>query len=95
MLTELPECDKIGVSSDSRRRPLMFRQESLKQFQPELAIQEEEALPVASDELSTSEEMPAKPRRLFAKIRDHEWVTGLLYGLCDVACWVLLYGIVA
>ena len=95
MLTGLPDYDKIGISSDSRRRPLMFRQESLKELQPELAIQEEDALPVPSEELSTSEEIPAKPRRLFAKIRDHEWVTGLLYGLCDVACWVVLYAIVA
>ena len=54
MLTGLPDYDKMGISSDSRRRPLMFRRESLKQLQPELAIQEEDALPVPSEELSTA-----------------------------------------
>src|SRR6266853_1013359 len=35
-----------------------------------------------------------KSRGTLRSIRNHDWVTGVLYMLCDTACWVLLYGIV-
>ena len=35
-----------------------------------------------------------KSRRPFHTIRRHDWIVGLLYMLCDILCWVVLYGIV-
>jgi len=31
---------------------------------------------------------------ILAKVRDRDWTIGLLYALCDIVCWVLLYGLV-
>lgn len=36
-----------------------------------------------------------KSRGLIARVRDHEWMAALLLVLCDVACWIGLYGLVA
>ena len=35
-----------------------------------------------------------EPKGLLARGRDHDWIIGLLYAACDIACWVLLYGFV-
>jgi exopolysaccharide biosynthesis polyprenyl glycosylphosphotransferase len=72
----------------------MFRSESTKTLQPELIMDDLSPMAVAEDDFSIVENVPANPRRLFAKIRDHEWITGLLYTICDVICWVLLYATV-
>ena len=32
--------------------------------------------------------------RIFASIRGHEWITALLFMVCDIVCWILLYGLV-
>src|SRR5205814_10661688 len=33
-------------------------------------------------------------QRLLARVRDHDCPVGLLFALCDLVCWVLLYGFV-
>lgn len=33
-------------------------------------------------------------RRVFPKIRSHDWSTALLFVTCDIVCWVVLYGFV-
>jgi exopolysaccharide biosynthesis polyprenyl glycosylphosphotransferase len=35
-----------------------------------------------------------KLRKTFKSIGDHDWIAALLYMVCDVVCWVVLYGIV-
>src|ERR1700726_505388 len=34
------------------------------------------------------------PKSVFVRGLDYEWFTALLYLICDVTCWVLLYGLV-
>jgi len=34
-----------------------------------------------------------KPKHLLSKIYDHDWTVGLLYLMCDIVCWVSLYGL--
>jgi exopolysaccharide biosynthesis polyprenyl glycosylphosphotransferase len=34
------------------------------------------------------------PWHVFSKIRAQDWATALLYVVCDISCWVVLYGIV-
>jgi exopolysaccharide biosynthesis polyprenyl glycosylphosphotransferase len=72
----------------------MFRSESTKTLQPELIMDDLSPMAVVENDFSIVENVPANPRRLFAKIRDHEWIAGLLYAICDVICWVLLYATV-
>ena len=33
-----------------------------------------------------------KPKHFLSKIFDHDWTVGLLYLVCDIVCWVALYG---
>jgi exopolysaccharide biosynthesis polyprenyl glycosylphosphotransferase len=35
-----------------------------------------------------------KSRRTFNTARGQDWIVGLLYMVCDILCWVMLYGIV-
>src|SRR2546430_17007641 len=35
-----------------------------------------------------------KSRGTLRSIRDHDWITAVLCTLCDIVCWVVLYGIV-
>src|SRR6266404_9357159 len=92
-MTRLANYCKVEVSRQFDR-PLMFRSESTKTLQPELIVDDLSRTAIAENDLSIVENVPDKPKRLFAKIRDHEWITGLLYGICDMVCWVLLYGVV-
>ena len=35
-----------------------------------------------------------KSQRTFNTARGHDWIVGLFYMVCDILCWVVLYGIV-
>src|SRR6266480_3219710 len=35
-----------------------------------------------------------KSRGTLRSIGDHDWITAVLYMMCDIVCWVVLYGIV-
>src|SRR5437763_10614158 len=73
----------------------MFRSESTKTLQPELIMDDDlSRVAVPENDLSIVENVSDKPKRLFAKIRDHEWIIGFLYAICDVVCWVLVYATV-
>src|SRR5689334_2925793 len=71
----------------------MFSTESTKTLQPDLAFDHLDALPV-DEPLTSTDEHSTEPERPFAKGRHHEWVTGFLYGVCDVVCWIALYAVV-
>src|SRR4051794_38909510 len=70
----------------------MFRTESTKTLQPDLILEDSSSLRFVQDEFSPA--VSANPKRMFGKVREHEWITGVLYGICDVVCWVLLYATV-
>src|SRR5260370_11992106 len=50
--------------------------------------------PVWEATASALDSTDKKSRGTLRSIRNHDWVTGVLYMLCDTACWVVLYGIV-
>jgi exopolysaccharide biosynthesis polyprenyl glycosylphosphotransferase len=62
----------------------MFEQQATKTNQPGLFVDE------SPDWGNGPTSAEAK-----AKIREHEWVVGLVYAACDVVCWVVLYGFVS
>ena len=33
-----------------------------------------------------------KPKHFLSKIYDHDWSVGLLYLMCDIVCWIAVYG---
>ena len=70
----------------------MFRSESTKTLPRDLIV--DDPTPPALVETAVALVEPVEPKRVFSKIREHEWITGVLFGLCDVVCWVLLYATV-
>src|ERR1051325_11464531 len=66
----------------------MFTQESTKAAQTDIFAEE----PVEA--ALWENEAPEKPTGLVVRIRDHDWTIGLLILLCDIVCWVVLYGVV-
>src|SRR5947208_3225413 len=60
----------------------MFTQQSSKPAQPGLFVEES---PDWQDETGETKR----------KIREHDWVVGLLYAACDIVCWIALYGFVS
>lgn len=71
----------------------MFRTESTKTLSSEFPLEGFEPLPVA-EPLAVVDEVSPKAGRPFGKVRDHEWVIGLLYAICDIMCWIALYAVV-
>src|SRR5437762_1888068 len=70
----------------------MFAKESTKR-QRDVFAEESSEMAVWS-----GRSQPASKRteanRIIARIRDHDWTVGLLCALCDIVCWVLVYGFV-
>jgi FlaA1/EpsC-like NDP-sugar epimerase len=60
----------------------MFAPESTKTSQPGLFV----------DESHDWQEGDEEAKR---RIREHDWVVGLLYAACDVVSWIVLYGFVS
>ena len=69
----------------------MFTQESTKSPQGNVFVEESIEAPTWENR---AEPIAVEPRRISARVRDHDWVIGLLIAACDVVCWVLLYGFV-
>src|SRR5712692_9871357 len=72
----------------------MFSQQSTQTPQPEVLVDALIESPVwenRPEKITISRE---QSKGVFATIRDHDWIVGLLYAACDIACWVLLYGLV-
>ena len=67
----------------------MFPQQSSKSPETELFVEEGIESPFWDRELARSSEQGAK-----RKIREHDWTVGVVIMLCDIVCWVLLYGLV-
>src|SRR5256714_4473090 len=71
----------------------MFAQESSKSAQTDVFVDDlSERTAWENQTQSTAERVG--PKRIIARIRDHDWTVGLLYAFCDIVCWVTLYAFV-
>jgi exopolysaccharide biosynthesis polyprenyl glycosylphosphotransferase len=71
----------------------MFAEESTKPPQANVFVEDSsEAAPWECRDQPAGERVEAK--RIIARVRDHDWTIGLLCALCDIVCWVLVYGFV-
>ncbi len=71
----------------------MFAEESSKPPQANVFVEDSsEAAPWECRDQPARERVEAK--RIIARARDHDWTVGLLCALCDIVCWVLVYGFV-
>src|SRR6476646_7453041 len=71
----------------------MFVRESGKSAQTGVFIDDSIETPAWTNR-SQADPEPIAPRRIIARVRDHDWTVGLLYAFCDIVCWVLLYSFV-
>ena len=71
----------------------MFAEESSKPPQANVFVEDSsEAAPWECRDQPAGERVETK--RIIARARDHDWTVGLLCALCDIVCWVLVYGFV-
>jgi exopolysaccharide biosynthesis polyprenyl glycosylphosphotransferase len=70
----------------------MFAQPSQDSTRSKLPV-DDPAKAVAWEESALHDKDEEKSRGLIARVRDHEWIAALLLVLCDVACWIGLYGL--
>ena len=70
----------------------MFAQPSQNSTRSKLPV-DDLAEAVAWEEPAPHDEDEEKSRGLIARFRDHEWMAALLLVLCDVTCWIGLYGL--
>ena len=68
----------------------MFAQESSKSAQTDVFVDDSIEAPAWKNPTQAT----AEPKRIVARVRDHDWTVGLLYVFCDVVCWVFLYAFV-
>src|SRR5437588_4226243 len=71
----------------------MFAQESSKPIQADAFVEDASESPAWENRGQVTAERPER-KRILARVRDHDWPVGLLFALCDLVCWVLLYGFV-
>ncbi len=70
----------------------MFAQQSTKT--PQTFIEHaEETVWESRPELKSAS--AAQPKSIFARVREHDWVVGLLFAACDIVCWMVLYAVVS
>ena len=85
---------KLSFWPSSGNRTFMFAQPSQNPPQSKLLVDDLIEPPVWEAPASALDSTDKKSRGTLRSIRNHDWVTGVLYMLCDTACWVVLYGIV-
>jgi len=71
----------------------MFAQQS-KPPQSDVFVEEEVENPLWGVRPESAGAKDAQQRPILSRVRDHDWIIGVFIALCDVGCWVLLYGIV-
>src|SRR5437016_1764288 len=85
---------KLSFGPSSGNRTFMFARPSQNPPQSKLLVDDLIEPPVWEAPASALDSTDKKSRGTLRSIRNHDWVTGVLYMLCDTACWVVLYGIV-
>src|ERR1051326_240065 len=71
----------------------MFTQESTKAAQTDIFAEEPVEAALWENEAREKARIDG-PTGLAVRIRDHDWTVGLLILLCDIVCWIVLYGVV-
>jgi exopolysaccharide biosynthesis polyprenyl glycosylphosphotransferase len=71
----------------------MFVQESSKSAQTDVFVDDSGEAPAWKNQTQATGER-VEPKRIIARVRDHDWTVGLLYAFCDIVCWVSLYAFV-
>src|SRR2546421_12912228 len=71
----------------------MFAQHK-KPPQPDIFVEEGSESPLWQPRAPEADATSAHRRSIVSKIRNQDWLVGVLIVLCDVVCWVLLYGFV-
>jgi exopolysaccharide biosynthesis polyprenyl glycosylphosphotransferase len=71
----------------------MFVQESSKSAQTDVFVDDSREAPAWKNQTQATGER-VEPKRIIARVRDHDWTVGLLYAFCDIVCWVSLYAFV-
>jgi exopolysaccharide biosynthesis polyprenyl glycosylphosphotransferase len=73
----------------------MFVRPSQNPTKSELLVDDVIEPPVWTESASALGGADKKSRRTFNTVRSHDWIVGLLYTVCDILSWVVLYGVVA
>src|SRR5467141_290156 len=73
----------------------MFSEQSTNPSRSELLVDDLNERPVWQEQAAKAATDREEPKRAFAKIRDHDWIAALCYVICDIACWVCVYGFVS
>src|ERR1700675_4160288 len=71
----------------------MFTQESSKLAQTDVFVDDSIETPAWKNPTPAAADR-VEPKRIFARVRDHDWTVRLLYTFCDIVCWVLFYAFV-
>jgi exopolysaccharide biosynthesis polyprenyl glycosylphosphotransferase len=72
----------------------MFVRPSKNPTKSDLLVEDVIEPPVWAESSSTLGAADWKSRRPFSAVRGHDWIVGLLYLVCDIFWWVMLYGVV-
>jgi exopolysaccharide biosynthesis polyprenyl glycosylphosphotransferase len=72
----------------------MFGRPSQNPTQSKLSVDDLIEPPVWEESASALGSADKKSRGTFKGVRHHDWIAALLYMVCDIICWVVLYGIV-
>src|SRR5260370_7546884 len=78
----------------SRNPTFMFARPSQNLAQSKLAIGDLSKPPVWEKSAAALGGVDEKSRGTLRSIGDHDWIIAVLYMVCDIVCWVVLYGIV-
>src|SRR5205814_10725310 len=72
----------------------MLTQEPAKAARSDVFVEEVVETPAWEQPVAVAAQVVHERKRLFAKIAEHASIVALFYRGCDIACWVLCYGIV-
>jgi exopolysaccharide biosynthesis polyprenyl glycosylphosphotransferase len=72
----------------------MFVRPSKNPTKSDLLVEDVIEPPVWEESASALSSADKESRRTLRRVADHDWIAALLYMVCDVVCWVALYGIV-
>jgi exopolysaccharide biosynthesis polyprenyl glycosylphosphotransferase len=72
----------------------MFARPLQNSGQSKLLVDDQAKLPVSERPAPALASVDKKSRSTLRNIGDHDWIAAALYVVCDIVCWVVLYGMV-
>src|SRR6266849_2096833 len=85
---------KLSFWPSSGNRTFMFAQPSQNPPQSKLLVDDLIEPPVWEAPASALDSTGKKSQGSLRNVVDHDWITAVLYVVCDIVCWMVLYGIV-